>query len=75
MLIIQGVYQVFYNEGGAVIGHFGVQNDVTEEVQHQRALEDYKKKLNVLLDAITEALWDWDIKNNKLVTSESWLTM
>jgi len=38
-LIIEGDYTCLYDENGRIIGHFGVQQDVTERVNTQKLLE------------------------------------
>jgi PAS domain S-box-containing protein len=47
---IEGDYLCFYDEQGRVMGHFGIQRDVTQRHHSDRALRQYNQRLQVLHD-------------------------
>ena len=47
---IEGDYLCFYDAGGRITGHFGIQRDVSQRHIVERALRQYNRRLQVLHD-------------------------
>ena len=55
---------------GRVTNFVGIQKDITTQVQHQDALRASEERLGLVLGAIADGYWDWDIAGNREVWSE-----
>jgi PAS domain S-box-containing protein len=53
---IEGDYICLYDETGRIIGHFGIQRDVTEQVRLQQEVEQHAAQLEVRVKERTAAL-------------------
>jgi len=59
-IIIDGDYICLYDEQGRVCGHFGVQHDITERKQTEKALQDSEAKYRLLVENLNEGVWQID---------------
>jgi PAS domain S-box-containing protein len=53
---IEGDYICIYDLQGRIIGHFGVQRDISDRKQVQKELQDAKQMYQQILDAITDMI-------------------
>lgn len=61
-----------YDEHGRVTHYIGVQNDISPSIAATQALVDSEQRLALTIDALHEGVWDWQIGENRLITSPSW---
>jgi len=54
---IEGNYSCLYNSQGRIIGHFGVQRDISDRKQAEEALQASEIKLRTLIEAIPDPLY------------------
>ena len=59
-LRLEGDYVCLYDQDCRVIGHFGIQRDVTEQVSAQRRLRDSEERLRMLFDSSPDFIWITD---------------
>ncbi|HKE03753.1 MAG TPA: PAS domain S-box protein, partial [Blastocatellia bacterium] len=57
-------------ENGAVVRGWGIQRDITELKQVERALRESEARLRRISEATQDALWEIDLKTNQLWWSE-----
>jgi diguanylate cyclase (GGDEF)-like protein/PAS domain S-box-containing protein len=50
----------------------GVASDVTMRKRTERQMARAKERLDLALSGSSLAIWDWDLKNNKVYFNESW---
>ncbi len=50
----------------------GVARDITLRKRNERQMARAKERLDLALSGSRLALWDWDLKNNKVYFNESW---
>lgn len=63
-LLIRG--EAIQREGN-VVGVSGTCQDITEEVETNKSLENIKTRLEVALEGANIGIWEWDVIQNKLV--------
>lgn len=63
------------NDEGQPIGMWAIVRDITERKNADKALRDSEKRLQQTLDAVNEAVWDWQIPTGKTVFSSKYYTM
>lgn len=54
---IEGEYICLYNDDGNIIGHFGVQRDITERHLAQEALRESEQRFRQITENIQELFW------------------
>jgi PAS domain S-box-containing protein len=54
---IEGNYSCLYNSQGRIIGHFGVQRNISDRKQAEEALQASEIKLRTLIEAIPDPLY------------------
>ena len=54
---IEGEYICLYNDEGNIIGHFGVQRDITERHLAQEALRESEQRFRQIAENIQEIFW------------------
>ncbi|MFQ4138517.1 PAS domain S-box protein [Nodosilinea sp. PGN35] len=54
---VEGNYSCLYNSQGRIIGHFGVQRDISDRKQAEAALQASETKLRTLIEAIPDPLF------------------
>ncbi|WP_204154194.1 PAS domain S-box protein [Leptolyngbya sp. CCY15150] len=54
---IEGNYSCLYDSQGRIIGHFGVQRDISDRKQAEEALQASETKLRTLIEAIPDPLF------------------
>jgi PAS domain S-box-containing protein len=57
-------------ENGAIVRGWGMQRDITEKKQVERALRESEERLRRITEATQDALWEIDLKTNQLWWSE-----
>ena len=58
-VIFEGDYFLLYDEAGRIIGHFGVQQDVTERKENDERLRLSEKKLKKLTENVPGAIFEF----------------
>jgi diguanylate cyclase (GGDEF)-like protein/PAS domain S-box-containing protein len=53
----------------------GVARDITLRKRTERQMARAKERLDLALEGSRLALWDWDLKNNKVYFNESWASL
>jgi diguanylate cyclase (GGDEF)-like protein/PAS domain S-box-containing protein len=53
----------------------GVARDITMRKRTERQMVRAKERLDLALEGSRLALWDWDLKNNKVYFNESWSSL
>lgn len=66
---VEGVYQLLFDRAGRVVGHFGTQRDVSDEVAIVDALRRSEARLDEAQRIAHLGYWDWNILNNDLFWS------
>ena len=56
-VLIEGEYHVLFNEQGAMIGHFGMQIDITERRASERALERSERRYRLITEHASDVIW------------------
>ncbi|WP_251133171.1 PAS domain-containing protein [Halorubrum sp. 2020YC2] len=60
-----------YDETGEIVGVLGLFQDVTDRKERERALEETKQRLTVALDATRTGVWEWDLRTDEVIWTES----
>jgi diguanylate cyclase (GGDEF)-like protein/PAS domain S-box-containing protein len=70
------------DQGGQVIGLFGISRDITEQrrreaeqAQAAEALRDRERRLARVLDGSDQGYWDWNLQTKQFEVSARWETM
>ena len=64
---IEGDYICLYDESGRIVGHFGVQRDISDRKLAQQALQDSEERFRQLAENIDSVFWINDPKTNELI--------
>lgn len=72
MRYVEGRGQAQLNEQGQVIKLLGTVMDITERKQVEAALRMSEKRLQLVLEANNDGVWDWDIATNRTFRSQHW---
>ncbi|MFO7863401.1 MAG: PAS domain S-box protein, partial [Salinivirgaceae bacterium] len=70
-MVVNGDYICMYDAQGRIIGHFGVQRDVTNEREAQAQLAEREAHLRQLTDNMTDVVWTSDMELNVIYVSPS----
>ena len=63
------------NHEGKVVGLFGISRDITEIKRIQENMRKNEQRLTLVMQAIPDAVWDWDLLENTLYYSPRWWQM
>src|SRR5690606_29561667 len=58
-VFFEGDYFLLYNEEGRIIGHFGVQQDITERRENEEQLSRSEKKLKKLTENLPNVVFEF----------------
>lgn len=61
---VEGDYTLLHNNEGKIIGHFGVQYDVTQEKMALHNVEETSKRLQLAAKSAKLGIFDWNVDNN-----------
>lgn len=64
-----------FDTDGSARYYLGVQIDVTEARELERALEAERERLQLAMDGSRDALWDWNIDTGEVYLSPAWKAM
>lgn len=64
-----------FGEDGALLGGFGVTQDVTERVRAGEALRESQRQLALALEAGQLGFWDWDVPSGRVQFGGRWASM
>ncbi|MEB3289904.1 MAG: PAS domain S-box protein, partial [Leptolyngbya sp.] len=67
--------QIERNLAGEVIGYVGVLTDISDRKQAEDDLNATKEQLELVLQASSEGLWDWNLITNEIYFSPRWKEM
>ncbi|MBD2362183.1 PAS domain-containing protein [Anabaena minutissima FACHB-250] len=63
--------KVFYDDTGQPFQMIGVNMNITERKQAEVALRESEQRLQIALSASSTGIWDWNLKTNEVIWSES----
>lgn len=69
---VHGWGQPIEDETGVVRKIVGVLQDVTEERQARRRIEEREERLKLVLDATVTGVFDWDLRRQSITFSDNW---
>ncbi|MEB3264833.1 MAG: ATP-binding protein [Synechococcus sp.] len=55
--------------------HLWIFRDQTERQQAREQLRSSEERLSLALEAVDEALWDWDLRTDQVVRSDRWFSL
>ncbi|NJK71974.1 MAG: PAS domain-containing protein, partial [Synechococcaceae cyanobacterium SM2_3_60] len=61
-MIIEGDYTCLYDDQGRILGHFGIQRDVTQQRTLEEALAEQKKQLEQIMQATPNGIYIYDLQ-------------
>ncbi len=67
--------QPVLDAAGAITHFVAVERDVTSEKEARNRLHESEERYRLLSKAISEAIWDWDVVNNRLKWSEGFRSL
>ncbi len=72
---VEGDYTVLYDEAGRIIGHFGVQHDVTARRDARKNIEKSEQKFRSLFEHASDGIFITDTKARIIDVNQSGLRM
>ncbi|MGX5200893.1 PAS domain S-box protein [Aliikangiella sp. IMCC44632] len=60
------------DSNGKIIGYLGIAKDLTERQQTQRALAEKSSQLELVINATSVGVWDWNILTGEVLYNERW---
>jgi len=72
---VEGDYICLYDKEERIIGHFGVQRDVTDRYEAESALRESEERLELVVDAAELGIWDIDLKTGNTHRNDRWAEM
>lgn len=67
--------RIIRNEEGKITHYIGYLIDVTSETNLRLEIETYKERYELVLNAINDGVWDWDLENDIVYFSPRWKEM
>ncbi|MGD9947205.1 MAG: PAS domain S-box protein [Desulfobulbus sp.] len=64
-----------YDRDDRIIGISKIARDITEQKRSAEALQASEERLRLTLDATSEALWDWDVSNDRVYRSQRYYSL
>lgn len=61
-----------HDDSGRITHYIGIQNDISPNIAATQALVDSEQRLTLTIDALHEGVWDWNISDDRFITSPSW---
>lgn len=65
-MVVDGDYVGIYDEYGRFLGHFGVQQDVTEKMLQEQRLEEYRRLMEESFRVAQMGGWESDLETNTI---------
>lgn len=69
---IESCFRPMTGPDGAVTGLFGTMQDVTRRVQAEARSVENAKRYEMVVDAVNDGIWDWDIAEGVIYVSPRW---
>ncbi len=69
-VILERSVKPFFGANGRLLGFRGVDRDISKRKQIEEALKTSEERLALVLQAANDGIWDWEIKNEKVHTSD-----
>ena len=54
------------DDAGAVVGYLGIATDISQRLEHQRALAAAAEQLHLAIEVAEMGIWTWELANNQL---------
>ena len=64
-----------YDSRGKIIGTFGISRDITKQKKWEEALRVSEERLRLVIEATSDAIWDWNLITNEVYYSDRYYTM
>ncbi|GET43064.1 PAS domain-containing sensor histidine kinase [Microseira wollei] len=64
---IEGDYICLYDQSGRIVGHFGVQRDISDRKLAQQALQESEERFRQLAENIESVFWMTDPNKNQMI--------
>lgn len=74
-LWIEVDYSCLYNSGGEIVGHFGIQRDVSDRKANEIALQASERRYATLAEAVPVGIFRTDTEGHCLYVNERWCQM
>ncbi|MBC7722025.1 MAG: PAS domain S-box protein [Pedobacter sp.] len=75
LTIFSLTYKPALNEQGIIIGVFTTVKDITEEAQILSKIKESNQRYEYVTKATSDAIWDWDLTNDKVIWGEGFQTI
>jgi signal transduction histidine kinase len=69
---VEGVYACVYDAGGRIVGHYGVQLDITQRRASAEALAKAQERLELAIVAGDLGVWDLDLASKSIHFEARW---
>jgi PAS domain S-box-containing protein len=64
-----------YDEDENPVRATGVISDITDRKKSEQALKESEERFNLALEAVNDGIWDWNIKENKVLFDKRYYTL
>ncbi len=71
----QSMWAVPFVQDGRIAGGILIRQDVTERVRAQQQLQQSEERLSLVLDAVEDGVWDWNLVTGQAYFSPRYYTM
>jgi PAS domain S-box-containing protein len=72
---VEGDYSCLYNSDGEIIGHFGIQRDISDRKKNEIALQSSEQRYATLAKAVPVGIFRTDAEGHCLYVNERWCEM
>ncbi len=62
----------YYGPDEEIIGIIGISRDITQSRKNALALEEERRRLNLVIEGTRTGVWDWNVQTGETVFNERW---
>jgi PAS domain S-box-containing protein len=66
---VEGDYICLYDDRGWIIGHFGIQRDISQRHQAESDLRQSQERYTIATTQSLVGIWDWNLETNEIYLS------